>query len=107
MCAWVNVWRSEDHRCKLSLAFHCGSREPNSGLRARQQTPLPVEPSHWPLGFAPFPAPGLISAFAFSFLDTYELALLTRENVVYYGSQGYLGTTLVQVCLSPQPIAVM
>nr|XP_042122688.1 cation channel sperm-associated protein subunit delta isoform X5 [Peromyscus maniculatus bairdii] len=34
--------------------------------------------------------------------NTYELALLTRENVVYYGSQGYLGTTLVQ--LPDQPL---
>ncbi|XP_028719180.2 cation channel sperm-associated protein subunit delta isoform X2 [Peromyscus leucopus] len=34
--------------------------------------------------------------------NTYELALLTRENVVYYGNQGYLGTTLVQ--LPDQPL---
>ncbi|XP_052602809.1 cation channel sperm-associated auxiliary subunit delta isoform X1 [Peromyscus californicus insignis] len=34
--------------------------------------------------------------------NAYELALLTRENVVYYGNQGYLGTTLVQ--LPEQPV---
>ncbi|KAL1783841.1 cation channel sperm-associated protein subunit delta [Sigmodon hispidus] len=29
--------------------------------------------------------------------NAYELALMTRENHLYYGSQGYLGTTLIQL----------
>uniref|UniRef100_A0A8C2LUL4 Cation channel sperm-associated auxiliary subunit delta n=1 Tax=Cricetulus griseus TaxID=10029 RepID=A0A8C2LUL4_CRIGR len=32
--------------------------------------------------------------------NTYELALLTKDNQLYYGSQGYLGTSVIQVCLN-------